>query len=461
MYKKENLKCKKHKHFGYQTCALIISRTLITVFIIFNSVQDANAQIIDSINFYSQQYNYEKVIKLISKLDQNSLNQDLLYLKSIALKGLNKYQEAIPILKEIYQADSTNLNVICELAECNKSINNFKEAQQLYQKAILLNPENKYLIQQLANSYYSDDNFIQAIKFYLTAISADTTYYLTRQLAKCYDNLEMSDTAILFYKKAISFNPKDGQSIYRLSTIFKNLENYNEAINYTDSYLKINTNNLKILKLSGYLHYLNKDYNIAAKKFKYCLQLNDTTIFVNKYLGYSLFKLEQYGEAKDYLEYACLKDSSNADLCYVLALSCSHSYYKNQAIEYFNKTLDLLTPKPELLSQVYQDLAIANDEYSRFQEALNAYLKAYELTPNDTLLIFKIGSYYDNRLEDKEKALKYYNEFMLSRPKKIKPVSEKSRQGGMVISYYDFVEKRINEIKEEIFWTGEKNKTSN
>ena len=70
------------------------------------------------------------------------------------------------------------------------------------------------------------------------------------------------------------------------------------------------------------------------------------------------------------------------------------------------------------------------------------------------MLIYKIASHYDHWIRDKEMALQYYEKFMLTRPKDKKPLPD--ILGAVVVSYYDAVEKRINEIKEEMFWEGEK-----
>ncbi|MBN2212914.1 MAG: tetratricopeptide repeat protein [Bacteroidales bacterium] len=211
-----------------------------------------------------------------------------------------------------------------------------------------------------------------------------------------------------------------------------------------------------MLKLNGYLNFLDKDFITAIKSFENCISLNDTSNFTYKYLGYSYFKTEEYQKAKDYLEKAFQKDTSNVELCYLLGLSCNYSVYKELGIQYLSKTIELATPSSEFLSQVYQDFAAANTGFYKYEEALEAYLKAYELNPNDTLLIFKIASHYDNWIKDKDKALIYYQIFMKTRPKEKKPLPKMPVPGGIVVSYYDYVERRMGEIKEELFWQREK-----
>jgi tetratricopeptide (TPR) repeat protein len=380
----------------------------------------------DSISIYIQRYEYQKAIDKIDAIDKYNSDLSLLDLKATALKGLNKYQEAIKAYEKLLMNDTGDLKNIIEIANCYQSLGDYKKAHTYYKKAIKISPYNNYLYQQLA---------------------------------KCFDNLGKTDTAIFFYQEAFNLNPMDFESAYRLANLYKQNEDYKTAINITDTFLINNSTNLRMLKLNGYLNFLNKDYIKAITSFEKCVSQEDTSDFTNKYLGYSYFRAGEYMKAKDYLEKAFQKDTSNVELCYILGLSCDYSVYKKLGIQYLSKTIELATPSAAFLSQVYQDLAAANTGFYKYEEALEAYMKAYELTPNDTLLIFKIASHYDNWIKDKEKALKYYQAFMETRPKERAEPPEIPMPGGIVVSYYDYVERRMGEIKEELFWKGEKHDT--
>jgi hypothetical protein len=65
--------------------------------------------------------------------------------------------------------------------------------------------------------------------------------------------------------------------------------------------------------------------------------------------------------------------------------------------------------------------------------------------------LFKLGNLYENI--DKEKALDWYNDFMKTRDPDAHPVTT-SREGFMVVSYYDIAEEKIIELKKELFFEG-------
>lgn len=202
-------------------------------------------------------------------------------------------------------------------------------------------------------------------------------------------------------------------------------------------------------------YFLYNKFPEAVNKFERCLELNDTSYFVIKNLGYSYFKNNNFESAKTYLEMAFKRDSTNAELCYMTGMACAYSVYKKQAVEYLSKSIDLLTPSPLLLSGIYTEIGKAYTGDYQYNNALNAYLKALELNPNDTILVFTIASHYDSWINDPQKALDYYQKFMDTSPIQRNNALPKLTKDGLVVSYYEFVERRIREIKKDSFWTKE------
>ena len=451
---------RRHKNISLLSSPAIYLSRLVVFIVVFFSFEITKAQQYDSIAVYMQRYEYQKAINKINSIDKYDSDLKLLELKASALYGLNRYSEAIRVYEKLLEHDSSDLRNIIETAHCFYSLGDYRNAQTWLRKAIRISPRSSYLYQQLGDACYQDDDFNSAVLNYFTAYSADSSFYLSRQLGKCFDKLKQSDTAIWYYQKAYDLNPGDFQTTYRLANLYLEKKDYKTAVNLTDSFLVVDSARLKMLRLNGYLNFLNEDYAHAIESFNKCVHRKDTSYFTNKYLGYSYFREEEYEKAKDHLEQAFQKDTTNAELCYVLGLSCDYSVYKKSGIEYLTKTIELATPSSGFLSHVYQDLAAANTGYYKYDDALAAYLKAYELTPNDTLLIFKIASHYDNWIKDPENALKYYRIFLATRPEKTRQTYKIPASGGMVVSYYDFAERRIEEIKEEKFWNGKKPETS-
>jgi tetratricopeptide (TPR) repeat protein len=364
---------------------------------------------------YIDNFKYQSAINLIDT-QQKSDNDDELYIyKGRALKGLTKYSEAIMAFNTAYKIDSGNLSALIELSDL----------------------------------YFMLENYMKAKDLYLDLANRDSANAIfTRNIARCYDNIDKTDSAIVYFEKTIRQNAYDAQSVNRLGNIYVKNKNFKRGIEITDAYRSIDTANVRINRLNSYLYLMNKEYDTAKNKFTKCIENHDTTDFVYKNLGICLFRLDDFDTARIYLEKAYFKDTTDAQTCYFLGMACTNSYYKSLGITYLNKAVALLNPSPKYMSGVYQNLAEACNGYFKYKEGLDALLKAYELTPCDTMLIYKLGSQYDYYIKNKDSAVRYYKEFMLTRPKdKKEPVME--NRGPLVISYYDAVEHRLIEIEEE------------
>jgi tetratricopeptide (TPR) repeat protein len=396
----------------------------------------------DTIAKRIRQYDYHGAIAEIDKIHPDSVDREMLYRKAVSFKALSKFHEAIVCLDSIYRQDTVNLEIIIELADCYKSVLNYKKPQELYKKALILNPGNKFLMQLLAGTYMTLEQYDQARLLYLKACRNDTSVFLLKQLALCYEKIMQDDSAIYCYQRAMVFDPEDYQPVFRLANLYKAQREYDLGIAITDTFLLTNPENRDVSRLSGYLHYLNKDFNGAIKQFRHSINLTDTSAFVHKYLGYSYFKLNEFTNTIRYLEKVYAIDSSDAELCYALGLA--HDVPKN--IRYFNAAINLGSPVINVLAQVYQDLSLALTKAWRYDEALDALTRASQLVPNDIALLYKIGVHYDNWMDDKPMALKYYRDFMATR-------SDTSAQyiitGTSVIMQSDYLHtaRRIKDIE--------------
>ncbi|MBN2212913.1 MAG: hypothetical protein JW723_01600 [Bacteroidales bacterium] len=243
-HKSKSLPIPSHIHpVGCQTHALLptaqtirLSKLILLIILLFSYKLNSSTQEYDSIAIFMQQYEFQKAIDKINIIDKSGSDLRLIDIKATALNGLNKYQEAIPEYENLLKTDTNNLRNIISLANCYQSIGNNKNAQRFYKKALIISTQNNYLYQQLANAYYQDNDFHHAILNYSIVYEVDSSYYLSKQLAKCFDNLEKVDTAIYYYQKAFNLNQSDFQTAYRLANLYKQNQDYKAAIILTESF---------------------------------------------------------------------------------------------------------------------------------------------------------------------------------------------------------------------------------
>ena len=408
----------------------------------------------DSALIYFNQYEFEKAILCINQIPSEQMQKEVLFIKGKSFAKLHKYNEAIEVFEELITQDSTNTQNYIELALCLEAQNQYKKAIPVYIQALGLSGNNAYIMQNLGACQYKAEKYGNAKNTYLIAFANDSTHYLAKQLARCYVKLNHPDTAIAYYEYALIKKPLDSYSTYRLANLYKDVDRLDDGATITGAYLRHDPDHRKICRLNASIHFLRKAYSLSAIQFAHCMELGDSSEYVYKYLGYSFYKLEKYPEAMQAMEKAFATDSLNVDLCHALGIACDMSYYRPEAIAYFKKCIELVTPAPDYFASIYKDMGDAFASNFDREEALDAFFKAHEYVPNDTFLVFKIASHYENLMKDKEKALLYYEKFLAMRPP-TKNTSNQEQGKGIDVSYFDFAERKIADLKEDQFWNGD------
>jgi tetratricopeptide (TPR) repeat protein len=413
--------------------------------------QDRNPT--DSIRYLLDNCQYQFALDLINSRIGSGTDPVWYYYKGLALKGVLKYPEAIESFQSALRYDPNNLRIINELSNTLIILGDYKTALK-YLAGAYATDQDPALLAEISATLYAMEAYEEALDIYNQLLEKDTANsFLLRSVAKCYDNLNKTDSAIAYYEKAIARTPSDNLSVIKLGNLYIKNKSYKKGIELTELYRVSDTSNFKINRLNAYFFLLNQEYNTAKERFIRCIEQTDTVDFVYKYLGTSYFKLQKQDTAKIYLDKAYRLDSLDAQTCYFLGMACSGSYFKELGIYYLNRAIALMNPDPNYLSGMYQNLAEACNGFYKYQEGLDALLRAHELNKKDTLLLYKIAVQYE-WLKDKKLALKYYTDFMSTRsPDRLgvqKGNAPLEYRGYIKVSYYDVVEKRIVELKKEI-----------
>jgi tetratricopeptide (TPR) repeat protein len=421
--------------------------------LLLNSIVPAfaqNSSSLDSVHYLLQNYQYQAALEIINRiLLPGGSNTELYYLKGLALKGNVKYTEAISSFSDLLRLNPNHFTALIELGNCYKMIGDYKHAYSSLVHADSLSP-NVFVKTEMANILYSTDQFDLAEEIYQDLLKKDSlNVFLLRNIGKSYEKMSIFDSAMVYYEKTMHLNPYDFHSAYPLCNLYVRKKAYQKAIDVSEKYLKLDSTDILMKRMNAYLYLLKKDYKTSLSCFKNCYGNKDTSVFTIKYLGVSYFKLNIYDTAKMYLERAFHKDTMDAQTCNFLGISCAQSYWKKLGIEYLKRAILLINPDPVYLSGIYTNLAEACNGYSKYDDALAAFLKAYELTPADTLLPYRIAKQYDRWMNNKELAIKYYSLFLQIK----QPTSDATsaeNDGRPVISYYNAAKNRVKQLMKDL-----------
>lgn len=310
------------------------------------------SQDIDSSQFYLQRFQYDKALKYINNQPKIN-NQSQLYNKAQALKGLNKFDEALNIFLEIALDDTVNGYLDVQIAECYKNMGIYDKAINYYKSANKLNNPSKYVKLQIANCFFNSGKYEHAVDHYHQLILKDTTYYLAKQIAKCYYNNEFELESIPYFEIAIDKNPFDKQSIKVLAKLLLKYQFIAHAINITEHYIQIDSADADINFLYALGHYKFRNYEKAINAFHQCMAMNDSSFSVHKYLGYTYFKNQDYYEAVPHLQLAADIDTIDIELNFTLGETYLKIMQPN-CIYYFQRVIDVLTPIPDQLLTLHK-----------------------------------------------------------------------------------------------------------
>lgn len=365
----------------------------------------------DSIQLFLRNFKYSESLVLLDKaLLAEPLNKDLYASKGFVLRELYSYDNAIKAYSKALALDSTDQQLLSALANTYKLSQDYPNAVRYYTKALAKDSTNKFLQLETATCKLLNDQFEDAISAFWNICRNDrTNIYCLKSLGYCYNQVESTYWSIYSYKLALEIKPDDLGSVVSLANLYIKDKKYAEGIDVTDGYRKLDSTNREVNSKNAYLYMLDKQYEIAIKKFKECLNAGDTTKFNYKNLGIAYYSINEYDEAKGFLEKAHTMDADDASTLHFLGISCYRSYYKELGILYLEEALKLYEPSEVKIALIYRNYAEACKGWDKCPSAkkISSALRAYELNPTDSTLAQNLGTEYEV-VKDWAKAIQYY-----------------------------------------------------
>ena len=395
-------------------------------------------------------YDYETAIKLISK---EKASPELDFLKATCYKNIARYTDAITLLEGLVGKDVSNIQAINELADCYQLNENFRKAKTYYFLALQTAPSSRFAQLNYLNITVKLKEWNQALQQAHSILQSDSLPALYPVIGDCFVQLSRMDSAEYYYNMGMNSNPDDYNTLGKLCKIYLNIGNYDDLIASTNRFIQSDSSNQVINQYNGIGLSMNKNYDRAIYRLNKLAQQGDSSFLTNYYLGASCFSTGDYMTAYERLSSAFRMDSTNQNLYYFLGKSAIYSGYKQKGIQILINGVNKLIPKDSELFNYYLNIAhgygsIFSEQdllFNKTQEVKYRKL-CYSCNPDYKLALYNIAEIYDTSLKDKEEALKYYNQFMATRPK----AKENISKDPQAASYYNVVENRIHEIKAEM-----------
>jgi tetratricopeptide (TPR) repeat protein len=382
------------------------------------------------------------------------------------------YEKAIDTCKLILASDSLNPDIYYKMAIAYQNTLDEEQSLNCYYKASRLKPESRVYNFSLAKAYYTQGKFNLAEPLLINLNSLDSTkwlyaYYLSsiymqsekyddalniynRFLSKDSTNSVYIDKAafaylksgyyydaIYLYNKSLSINNKNLSAIKNLSFLYASTMNADTAIQILTRGIEIDSTDKDLYIRRAQINYSKNYTKRAMDDYLVLLASGDSTKLYLKRTGIGYSYNLQPKEAIRYLLLAYKADSAD----YETSSFLGQCYYKikdmKNSIYYYKKVQNILRPIYSQVGLTHYLCADSQRDNGSYKDAIDSYLRAYAINsdPNINMIIANI---YDEKLNNKERAITYYQRFLNT---------QKSSKMKFPQAYIEKIEKRLEYLK--------------
>lgn len=380
---------------------------------IFSNAQCQDIDSVFEIESYLLKRQYDSAIVTANQyLDHDSLQWKTYYYLGKAFRAKNQYFKSEKYYQKALLIDTANYLVEQELAEIYDFIGKDEDAINIYHDQYLRDTTVIEPILNLADIFRRKREYSSAIHYYQKAVAQNPdNFYYHKQLAFCFSKIDFPLGAIFSYKTAIMLNPNDLSMYMQLANVLNSEKMFSESIDCCNKGLQVNPKNNQLIKIKAYAHYLDRDFDSSIVYFSELLEHGDTSFFNLKYRGLSFFEKKEFDEAVKDLQLAYTINNQDAELAFYLGSALGRSDQNKEGMRYLDRSLTLLSPSPNELSNIYSEMALIYQNKEEYEKALEFLKKAYkaDATP---LLSFKMAQLYDYFLDNKKMAINYYDGYL-------------------------------------------------
>ncbi len=412
---------------------------------------------------YATLYNnakYAEVINLANKtIAIDSTNFEAWYYKGLSEQALYKFSEAVNSFEKAVAFTGDKATALFLLGNVYELAGNSNNAVNTYKKLLFIDSLHIPAKAKLAKVYKSQKEYENAIKLFLGLVKLDTANgYFYSQLAYCCKKSGLKTKAVTYYEKAIELNPQDLESGKHLITELINQKYYEYATLVVDSFLTRFPQNIYLLKHKAYIYAIGGNYLDAVNGFKKVAQLGDSTLFTCKYYGQSLYNNGEYEKAVFWLGRFLDKKPSDFQNQFIMGLACQFDYQYKKSIEHLSIALFLKYDK-KMIARIYTETGNTWSKYGdylgfrdstgmqapeKYKLAIDNYLLAEELMPDDFKIYKVLGVFYETKMNDAKIALYYFEKYYKELD------TDKINRYELI-----WIKEKIKLLKEEVHFIGE------
>jgi len=348
-------------------------------------------------------YIYEKLAKTEPK------DMDLKYKLALMYEQVEKYDEALLVLKEIEDVIGENENILISRHKIYSSTGRENEAVNELKKAIEYYPENYNLLGLMAEYYADIKNFDSAHKYYNLLLIKDPDNDKTQlSYAEFLRSNNEYEKAFKFYRDAINNDNIDVDvkialivSFIKDDSVFNNFNKY--IIMLVDELKRKYENNMRVRTLCADFYIRNDELELAEQELNFVLGIDDSNYIIWEQLLYVENSLSNYDSVinkstealkifeKEPVLYlfkgiAMIQTGRNDEAAKTLESGIKYSKNKSQEVQFYS-----------FLGEAYKNLG-------EYKKSDNCFEKILDIEPGNLLVRNNYSYYLALREENLKKA---------------------------------------------------------
>lgn len=337
--------------------------------------------------------------------------------KAQYLKKLYKYDEAISAITSLSPGWLLDDVLLAQVADAQYLGGASEDALMSYVLLASRQPDNIFYSIRKMSLEYSVQDYAGAIATGHHILARDSIARVVSLMGDSFSKFEQKDSAEWYYRRNLSFNPLNKNTLLKLSSILMEKGRFAEVEQMAVAYLERRPDDASIATVAGVSQYRLKEYRDAEASF---LSIYDTgdPFTVHRYLGEIYFAqtdvaAQYYLEAEDEFSRAYEADSLNVDNILKLADVKSRFTEKKraEALELLKKAERLVLPDSTLMYRVCRGYAQNYMSAENYAAALPYFKKALDYNPGYIYALAAMGICCE-RTKDYRNAKLWYERYL-------------------------------------------------
>ena len=314
-------------------------------------------------------------------LSVNTLKTEWLYDNSKfeeCMQGCNKIIGLSPTYAHAYELRGNTY------ARQDKAKNALDDLNQ----AVKLSPQNNVLNYELACVQMSLEKYKDAVPNFNKMKTAVPDYlWVNYNLAKCYNELKITDSAQFYVNLHIKQYPNDDEGYDLKGNIIASLSNFAGAIELYNKAIKIDAARPDFYEDRGDALYYSDKYKDAITDFEKALSLNKHRSYPADRIGDCYFQLKDFGRAMTAHQQAIKIDPTNKDAYVGVSMDKVELNDYKGAIEFCKKAIAIDSTFDNALSTLGWIYYSSGEN----DECINYSTKALHFNEKSTYAMFNIA----------------------------------------------------------------------